>query len=132
MSVCVLTQVPTCINPLDYLDVQPEDIDVKQLFDEVVLSNLIDAKSRQTISNYPLLGLFYNLYLDANNCGKDISGKLTYNDLFTFKPANLVFKETGVNEYNFCESSNIKISENVRYKEFLSFIVKIFKDINDK
>ena len=83
-AVCVLTQVPTCINPLDYLDVQPEDIDVKQLFDEVVLSNLIDAKSRQTISNYPLLGLFYNLYLDANNCGKDISGKLTYNDLFTF------------------------------------------------
>ena len=39
---------------------------------------------RQTISDYPLLRLFYQLYLTANNCGEDLTGKLTYNNLFEF------------------------------------------------
>ena len=50
----------------------------------MVLSNLIDAKDRQTISGYPLLQLFYQLYLTADNCGKDLTGKLTYNNLFEY------------------------------------------------
>lgn len=73
-----------CINPLDYLDVQPSEINVKDMFDQLVQSNLIDVKSRQTISDYPLLRLFYELYLNANNCGKELSGKFTYNTMFEF------------------------------------------------
>ena len=73
-----------CINPLDYLDVQPSEINVKDVFDQLVQSNLIDVKSRQTISDYPLLRLFYELYLNANNCGKELSGKFTYNTMFDF------------------------------------------------
>ncbi len=73
-----------CINPLDYLDLDPSTINVKEVFDELVSSNLIDAKNRQVISGYPMLQLFYLLYLNANNCGKDLTGKLTYNSLFEF------------------------------------------------
>jgi len=73
-----------CINPLDYLDIQPSEIDIKAVFDQLVQTNLIDVKSRQTISDYPLLRLFYDLYLNASNCGKDLSGKFTYNTMFEF------------------------------------------------
>jgi len=73
-----------CINPLDYLDIQPSEINIKAIFDQLVQTNLIDAKSRQTISDYPLLRLFYDLYLNASNCGKDLSGKFTYNSMFEF------------------------------------------------
>lgn len=76
--------VGVCVNPLDYLDFTPSQINVKDNFDSMVLSNLIDAKSRQTISDYPTLRLFYQLYLTANNCGEELSGKLTYNNLFEF------------------------------------------------
>ena len=78
------TTVDVCINPLDYLDFTPSQINIKDNFDAMVLNNLIDAKSRQTISDYPLLRLFYQLYLTANNCGEDLTGKLTYNNLFEF------------------------------------------------
>ena len=50
----------------------------------MVERNLIDAKNRQTINAYPTLQLFYYLYLNASNCGKDLTGKLTYNNLFQF------------------------------------------------
>ena len=83
-KICEVTQVPVCINPINFLDKAPSTINVKQVFDDLVLKNLIDAKSRQTISGYPLLQLFYQLYLNANNCGEDLSGKLTYNNLFEF------------------------------------------------
>ena len=73
-----------CINPLDYLDIQPSEINIKAVFDQLVQTNLIDVKSRQTISDYPLLRLFYELYLNANNCGEDLSGKFTYNTMFEF------------------------------------------------
>ena len=73
-----------CINPLDFLDFDPSSINIKDIFDELVLSNLIDAKSRQTISDYPLLRLFYELYLKANNCGKNLSNKFTYDTMFEF------------------------------------------------
>jgi len=73
-----------CINPLDFLDFDPSTIKVKDVFDQLVLSNLIDAKSRQTISDYPLLRLFYELYLKASNCGSDLSGKFTYDTMFEF------------------------------------------------
>ena len=69
---------------MDYLDIQPSEINVKDVFDQLVQSNLIDVKSRQTISDYPLLRLFYELYLNANNCGKELSGKFTYNTMFEF------------------------------------------------
>jgi len=78
------TTVDVCINPLDYLDFTPSQVITKENFDSMVLSNLIDVKSRQTISDYPTLRLFYQLYLTANNCGKELSGKLTYNSLFEF------------------------------------------------
>ena len=78
------TTVDVCINPLDYLDVDPSDIQIKEVFDELISSNLIDAKNRQVISGYPMLQLFYLLYLNASNCGKDLTGKLTYNSLFEF------------------------------------------------
>lgn len=76
--------VNVCINPLDFLDFDPSTINVKDTFDQLVLSNLIDVKSRQTIGDYPLLRLFYELYLNANNCGEDLSGKLTYDTMFEF------------------------------------------------
>ena len=79
-----VTTVDVCINPLDYLEKSPSEINVKQNFDEMVLRNLIDAKDRQTISGYPLLQLFYQLYLNASNCGEELSGKLTYNNLFDY------------------------------------------------
>jgi len=78
------TTVDVCINPLDYLDFPPSQIITKDDFDSMVLSNLIDVKSRQTISDYPTLRLFYQLYLTASNCGEELSGKLTYNSLFEF------------------------------------------------
>ena len=83
-GVTTANTVTVCINPKDYLDVDPKDINVKETFDDLILSNLIDAKSRQVISNYPMLQLFYQLYLKSNSCGKDFTGKLTYNDLFNF------------------------------------------------
>ena len=73
-----------CVNPLDYLDIQPSEINIKAVFDQLVQTNLIDVKSRQTISDYPLLRLFYELYLNASNCGKDLSGKFTYDTMFEF------------------------------------------------
>jgi len=73
-----------CVNPLDYLDIQPSEINIKAVFDQLVQTNLIDVKSRQTISDYPLLRLFYELYLNASNCGEDLSGKFTYNSMFEF------------------------------------------------
>lgn len=73
-----------CVNPLDYLDIPPSEINIKDIFDQLVQSNLIDVKNRQTISDYPLLRLFYELYLNANNCGKNLSGKFTYNTMFEF------------------------------------------------
>ena len=76
--------INVCVNPLDYLDVNPADIKTKDVFDEIVLHNLIDVKDRQVISNYPTLLMFYQLYLEANNCGKHLTGKLTYNSLFVF------------------------------------------------
>jgi len=48
----------------------------------MVLSNLIDVKSRQVISDYPLLRLFYNQYLNANGCGVDFTNRLDYNTTF--------------------------------------------------
>ena len=78
------TTVDVCINPLDYLDFTPSQVITKENFDSMVLSNLIDVKSRQTISDYPTLRLFYQLYLTASNCGEELSGKLTYNSLFEF------------------------------------------------
>ena len=83
-SACTPQQITTCITPLDYLDQTPAEIKVKQVFDELVLKNLIDAKSRQTISAYPLLQLFYELYLNAGDCGNSLSGKLTYTNLFQY------------------------------------------------
>ncbi len=73
-----------CINPLDYLDIQPSEINIKSVFDQLVQTNLIDVKSRQTISDYPTLRMFYDLYLTASNCGEDLSGKFTYNTMFEF------------------------------------------------
>ena len=78
------TSYNVCINPLDYLDIQPSEINIKAVFDQLVQTNLIDVKSRQTISDYPLLRLFYELYLNASNCGKDLSGKYTYDTMFEF------------------------------------------------
>ena len=79
-----MEDVEVCINPLDYLDVDPATIKIKEVFDEVILRNLIDAKTRQVISGYPMLQLFYSLYLNANNCGAALTGRLTYNSLFEF------------------------------------------------
>jgi hypothetical protein len=79
-----ISTVGVCVNPLDYLDTTPSQIITKDNFDTMVLSNLIDVKSRQTISDYPTLRLFYQLYLAASNCGEELSGKLTYNNLFEF------------------------------------------------
>ncbi len=79
-----VTTVDVCINPLDYLEKSPSEIKVKQNFYEMILRNLIDAKDRQTISGYPLLQIFYQLYLNASNCGEELSGKLTYNNLFDY------------------------------------------------
>ena len=79
-STCVDT--PVCIKPLDYLDKQPNEVNIKPNFDTMVLSNLIDVKSRQVISDYPLLRLFYNQYLNANGCGDIITNRLDYNTTF--------------------------------------------------
>ena len=79
-STCVDT--PVCIKPLDYLDKQPNQVNIKPDFDTMVLSNLIDVKSRQVISDYPLLRLFYNQYLNANGCGVDFTNRLDYNTTF--------------------------------------------------
>jgi hypothetical protein len=76
------TDVPICINPLDYLDKEPNEVNIKPNFDEMVLSNLIDVKSRQVISDYPMLRLFYNQYLNANGCGASITNRLDYNTTF--------------------------------------------------
>ena len=78
------TTVGVCVSPLDYLDYSPSQINVKNNFDTMVLSNLIDVKSRQTISNYPMLKLFYQLYLTASNCGSDLTGRFTYDTMFNF------------------------------------------------
>jgi len=84
-DICVVTGTTNvCINPLDYLDVDPSTIEIKDVFDDLILRNLIDAKTRQVISGYPMLQLFYLLYLNASNCGAHLTGRLTYNSLFEF------------------------------------------------
>jgi hypothetical protein len=72
------------VNPLDFLDFKPSEINVKENMDAMVVSNLIDVKSRQVLGGYPLLAGFYELYLQASNCGKELSGHLDYNNLFEF------------------------------------------------
>jgi hypothetical protein len=72
------------VNPLDFLDRDPSEIQVKHVLDEMILTNLIDAKSRQTISGYPLLYAFYELYLNATDCGEPYTSKLDYDNLFEF------------------------------------------------
>ena len=81
---CETEEVDICVKPLDLLDIPPSKIQVKQVFDEMVRRNLINATNRQTISGYPTLRLFYHLYLVANNCGSELTGRLTYNNLFQF------------------------------------------------
>jgi len=81
---CEVVDKTICVNPLDFLEQPPSKIKVKEVFDEMVQSNLINAQNRQTISGYPTLKLFYELYLRANGCGEQHSGKLTYNNLFQF------------------------------------------------
>ena len=81
---CETEVVDICVKPLDLLDIPPSKIQVKQVFDEMVRRNLINATNRQTISDYPTLRLFYHLYLVANNCGSELTGRLTYNNLFQF------------------------------------------------
>jgi len=81
---CEVFNKTICVNPADFLDIPPSKIKVKEVFDEMVERNLINATNRQTLSAYPTLQLFYELYLNANNCGKELSGKLTYNNLFQF------------------------------------------------
>jgi len=81
---CEVVNKTICVNPLDFLEQPPSKIKVKEVFDEMVQSNLINAQNRQTISGYPTLKLFYELYLKASNCGEQYSGKLTYNNLFQF------------------------------------------------
>jgi len=81
---CETENVDICVKPLDLLDIPPSKIQVKQVFDEMVRRNLINATNRQTISGYPTLRLFYHLYLVANNCGSELTGRLTYNNLFQF------------------------------------------------
>ena len=76
------TDVPICVNPLDYLDKQPSEVNIKPNFDEMVLSNLIDVKSRQVISGYPMLQMFYNQYLNSKGCGSSISNNLNVNTTF--------------------------------------------------
>jgi hypothetical protein len=84
VTCCDVEEVDICVKPLDFLDIPPSKIQVKQVFDEMVRMNLIDATNRQTISDYPTLRLFYHLYLVANDCGSELTGKLTYNNLFQF------------------------------------------------
>ena len=81
---CEVVNKTICVNPVDFLDTPPSKIKVKEVFDEMVQRNLINAQNRQTLSGYPTLRLFYELYLNATNCGKDYTGKLTYNNLFQF------------------------------------------------
>jgi len=78
----ICTDVAICVNPLDYLDKQPSEVNIKPNFDEMVLSNLIDVKSRQVISGYPLLQMFYNQYLNSKGCGSSISNNLNVNTTF--------------------------------------------------
>ena len=70
------TDTPVCIKPLDYLDKDPNDVNIKPQFDEMVIANLIDVKSRQVISEYPMLQLFYNQYRDASGCGVSLTNRL--------------------------------------------------------
>ena len=70
------SDTPVCIKPLDYLEKDPNDVNIKPQFDEMVIANLIDAKSRQVISGYPMLQLFYNQYRDASGCGISLTNRL--------------------------------------------------------
>ncbi len=81
---CNVTKTPIEVNPLDFLDKHPSEVNVKSDMDKMIVSNLIDAKSRQTIGGYPLLWAFYELYLNASNCGNDLTGRYDYNNLFEF------------------------------------------------
>ena len=76
------TDTPVCIKPLDYLDKAPNDVNIKPQFDEMVIANLIDAKSRQVISGYPMLQLFYNQYMEASGCGVSLTNRLGTETVF--------------------------------------------------
>jgi hypothetical protein len=84
ITVCECEDVYTEINPLDFLDKHPSEVNVKSDMDKMIVSNLIDAKSRQVLGGYPLLWAFYELYLNVSNCGLEFSGKYDYNNLFEF------------------------------------------------
>ena len=76
------TDTPVCIKPLEYLDKSPNDVNIKPQFDEMVIANLIDAKSRQVISGYPMLQLFYNQYMEASGCGASLTNRLGTETVF--------------------------------------------------
>ena len=48
----------------------------------MVIANLIDAKSRQVISGYPMLQLFYNQYMEASGCGVSLTNRLGTETVF--------------------------------------------------
>jgi hypothetical protein len=76
------SDTPVCIKPLEYLDKAPNAVNIKPQFDEMVIANLIDAKSRQVISGYPMLQLFYNQYMEANGCGASLTNRLGTETVF--------------------------------------------------
>jgi len=79
-AVCADTNI--CVKPLEYLETDPNNVNVKVKFDEMVIANLIDAKSRQVLSGYPMMQLFYHLYLTANRCGRTLTNRLGTDDMF--------------------------------------------------
>ena len=80
---CLPVQTLVNIDPLNYLDKPLSEMTTKESIDEMISSNLIDAKSRQVLNGYPMLELFVWMYLNPDNCG-GISGQLNYSNLFQF------------------------------------------------
>ena len=80
---CICVDSLINIDPLNYLDKPLSEMTTKESIDEMISSNLIDAKSRQVLNGYPMLELFVWMYLNPDNCG-GVSGQLNYSNLFQF------------------------------------------------
>lgn len=85
---CILTGICTgetavtcgdgCIDLTNLLTTSLSSITTIELFEDIITSELIDAKSRKTISAYPTLRLLYDRYINSSlYCGNE-SSKFSY------------------------------------------------------
>jgi hypothetical protein len=79
---CILSGDP--VNFGDLLTTPLSSITTTDEFSKIIKGEFIDAKNRQTITNYPTLRLFYDKYMNPSLYGCPDSAKFKYDELIKY------------------------------------------------